>query len=152
MRLPLCALLVVGCGGGSSLPQAEPKVAIRSTLCSVFSTGLVNVNVDYEVTLDVGQAFEGVIMIAGTSGSQPFNTSFSCDGWSSTPAGSENVGCQRDVFEQPEIAFITQFFDSQPNPLPPSVSVSILGSALDEPLSDVMVANASTTVPCPLQD
>lgn len=146
MRLVPIALVLAACGGGPSVGGAEPAVAIRSRLCNVQSSALVVVNVTYDVTLDVGQAFEASVSTGGTA-SAP-NSSFSCFSWNDTFAGSQNIGCQRDSFDEPEKVTVEHFFNATLPDVPTQFSVVLLGSALDQPRSDVMLANASDTVTC----
>lgn len=146
MRLIPIALVLAACGGGPSVGGAEPDVAIRSRLCNVESSALVVVNVTYDVTLDVGQAFEASVSIGGAGMAQ--NSSFSCFSWSSTFAGSQDVGCQRDSFDQPVTVTVEHFFNATLPDVPTQFTVALLGSALDRPLSDVMIANASENVSC----
>lgn len=150
MRSLLLALVVTGCGGGASV-STDPEVTLQSSLCSIFSTGLISVNADFNIALDVGQGFESTIQLLGATPGQT-NHSFNCDNLSLTPDGQNALGCQRDSLNQPAMAFIEQFFDTQVNPPPAQLSVQIVGSVLMAPRSDVMLANDSTTITCSIQE
>lgn len=149
MRSLLLALVVAGCGGGASV-STDPEVTLQRSICSIFSTGLISVNADFNIALDVGQAFESTVELLGATPGPQINNSFNCGGLSPTPAGQNLLGCQRDSLNQNATAFIEQFFDTQANPPPAQLSVQIVGSVLMAPRSDVMLANDSTTITCTL--
>lgn len=142
----LLALTIVGCGGGPSIAPADPKVEIISSSCDVQSGGFLVVNVDYDVTLDFEQAFEATVNTGGT-GTQISNF-YSCGSWDSTFQGGDNRGCERDQATDSETQFIEHTFNAQLGATPVSFTVQVIGSALDAPLSDVMLANDSASFAC----
>lgn len=148
MRSLLLAVVVAGCGGGASIPPTEPDVEIRSSLCNVESSAFLVVNVTYDVTLDVGQAF--VASVDGGGSLANPNSSYSCFGWTSTTSGNQGLGCQRDGSDQPATTTVEHFFNATLPDVPVQFSVALLGSALDAPRSEIMLANASDTITCTL--
>ncbi len=146
MRSLLLVLVMFGCGGGASILGPEPKVEIRTRRCNVESTALLVVNVTYTVTLDVGQAFEATVNTGGQGTAE--NSTFSCPSWNHTMLGNDDLGCQRDSLDDPETNSIDHFFNATLPDVPAQFSVALLGSALDEPLSDIMVANDSESIDC----
>jgi hypothetical protein len=144
MRALLLALAITGCGGGPSIPPPDPKVTIQSTSCSVDSFSRLNASLTYEVTIDVGQGFEATVN-AGPTGNNPFS-SFSCGSWNHTFIGGNDVGCERLSDFDPETVSVNHMFTL--DNAPTVQSIQVLGSALDFPGSDIMIANAGQTVPC----
>lgn len=146
MRALPIAVLLVGCGGGPSVEPVAPRVEILSSQCSVQSGGFLIVDVDYNVTLDFDQAFEATVNTGG-AGSQ-VASSYTCGSWGIVFLGNENRGCERDQVTDTATQFIEHTFNANLPDTPVQFSVSILGSALDTPLSDIMLANASESVTC----
>ena len=135
-------LAIVGCGGGPSVLPPEPEVRLTTRQCSVQSGGFLIVDLDYQVTMDVGQAFESTV---GTSlGDQQGNSSFSCGSW----IPSLNRGCERTGnFDSDSETIHHQFTTTLPA-TPVQFSVSVLGSVVEAPGSTVMFANAGEVVDC----
>ncbi len=146
MRFATLFLVLAACGGGPSIPGADPDVEIRSRQCTVDAGGFITVNITYDVTLDVGQAFEATVSTGG-NGLNPSN-SFTCFSWDTTFAGSDDVGCERERADQPATATVEHFFSAGLPDAPTQFSVMVLGSALDQPFSDIMLANASENIVC----
>jgi hypothetical protein len=147
MRMLSIVVVVAGCGGGASI-TVEPNVEITSTLCSVNSLGLVVVNVDYQVTADPGRGFvASVDLLDGVTPGQE-NNSFICGGWDATELGANDVGCQRNVLMQDETVTIEHLYNTQPGEPPGGLRVALLGSVVQVPGEDLMIANAQDTITC----
>lgn len=139
-------LAIVGCGGGPSVIPAEPAVRLTTRQCSVQSGGFLVADLDYQVTMELGQVFEAKVgtSVAGLQG----NDSFSCGSWNLLFIGNDNRGCERSGDFEPDSELIHhQFTTNLPN-TPVQFSVSVLGSVVEAPGSTVMFANAGEVVNC----
>ncbi len=140
-------LAIVGCGGGPSVVPPEPEVRLTMRQCSVESGGFLIVDLDYQVTMDVDQGFVATVgtSVAGLQGSD----SFSCGSWNTSFLGGEPRGCERtgSSFESDFEMVHHQFTTNLPD-TPIQFSVSVLGSVVEAPGSNVMFANAGEVVNC----
>lgn len=148
MRLVSIALVLAGCGGGASI-STDPAVAISSSLCNVNSLGLLVVNVDYQVTLDVGQAF--VASVGPGVPVQQENISFFCSGLTGSFLGNEQVGCERTSRSQEDTTTVEHQYNTNLPDVPTSLNVVLLGSVVFAPGSDMMLANDGDTVSCMIE-
>lgn len=140
MQLNRFLLFLVGCGGGSSLPDA-PGVSIASGDCSRLGpdgTGFM-LELEYGVALEEGQAV--IADFVFPTAAAPVNRSdiYNCGTWSTAGTSGVDQGCEREP-GQPDVA--QRVFHSLaiefPDPLSSPVNVSVT--------ADVLAAVASTTV------
>jgi hypothetical protein len=138
-------LAIVGCGGGPSVVPPEPAVRLTSRQCSIQSGGFLIADLDYQVTMAVDQAFEATV---GTSLGQQGDSSFSCGSWTPSFVGGENRGCERTGDFDSDSEMIHHQFTTSLPATPVQFSVSVLGSVVEAPGSNVMFANAGEVVDC----
>jgi len=153
MRAPVLVLLLVlaACGGGASIEDG-PAAQVASAACNRLGpdgTGFM-IELEYAVTLDVGQAFTADFDFP--TNSPPLNRSdiYSCGSWSNTGIGGDSQGCQRDpgqaaasqrIFHSLAIEF--------PDPLPSPVAVTVNANPVVAPESSTTIGlTDSETVSC----
>ncbi len=145
----LVLVIVVGCGGGPSLNSVDPSTRIISSNCQLLGTDTqITVDVAFDTSLDIGQAWESDILVGGdqmTSESE----FFSCGSWTPTGTGQSARGCQRDREDQPEQQNINHMYNAGfQNPLQTPVNVMIIANTFDAPGSFSIGAGAFDNINC----
>jgi len=137
MRIAIAAALVAGCGGGASIPGgADPSTRIISSNCQL-TGNTVTVDVAYDTTLAVGQAWESTILLLDGSsfGAQiSENFFFSCGAWSDTGSGLSAKGCQRNTADVPAQQNVSHTHSTSfENQIVPPLDVMIFAETLESP-------------------
>jgi len=149
---PLVLVVLAACSGTSRVSN-DPAAAVASFECARLGpdgTGFM-FDVEYAVTLQVGQAFLAELQFPTTAA--PVNRSdiYSCGSWSNTGTSGVDNGCQRDpgqadaaqrIFHSVAIEF--------PDPLPPPVTVTVIAKPLLAPGSPTTIGSTDIEmVTCP---
>jgi hypothetical protein len=147
-RIVLATLFAVGCGGGASV-ITEPGAVIKSARCDVVGSTTLTLDMEYQVTLEVGQAFEATVQFL--SGDTANVTEFYfCGFFSDTGSGGMSSGCQRDSTDQPASEEVMHTFTlDAAEPLQPPIDISVFSNVLIAPFSSTTTGtNDFEMVPC----
>lgn len=133
MKWTVIALLAA-CGGGASIGTGvDPSNRITGSNCQILGTSIM-VDVSYDTTLDVGNAWESAIIVGVSETLTSENEFFSCGLWAETGIGSSARGCQRDTTDQPATQNLTHMYSaSYTNELFPPINIMVIGNTFDSP-------------------
>ncbi len=133
MKWSVIALLGA-CGGGPSIGTGiDPSTRITGSNCQINGTS-ITVDVMYDATLDVGNAWESGIIGQVSETLTNEDEFFTCGLWTETGSGSSARGCQRDRVDQPATQSLTHmYFASYTTELFPPVSVMVVGTTFESP-------------------
>lgn len=146
-RILVATLLAAGCGGGASV-TTEPGAAIVSGSCDVLTPNALRLEMDYEVTLEVGQAFEATVQFSGNT--DTVTETYFCGFWTTLGSGPTQRGCTRESSDDdPSESIMHSYMLQTSEPLQQPIDLAVFANVLTAPLSDVTIgANDFEMVPC----
>ena len=152
MKRTAIAALLAACGGGPSVENGgNPTTQIISSNCQLIGT-TVTVDIAYDTTLGVGQAWESeVLVLDGASfGPQTGESSFvTCGFWSELGSGPGTNGCVRNLPDDPATQDVRHMFSASfENEIFPPLDVMIFAMTFDSPGGFSIGSGANDQITC----
>ncbi|MBA2544755.1 MAG: hypothetical protein H0V17_34240 [Deltaproteobacteria bacterium] len=147
MKPIILVTLLAACGGGASI-TTEPGATITSARCDMFTSNTLRLEMEYQVTLEVGQAFEATVQFAGNT--DTVTEVYFCGFWASVGSGSTERGCVRESpDDEPTEDIMHSYSLDSSEPLQPPIELAVFANVVAAPFSDVTIGDSDfATVPC----